>query len=764
MLKNTNSIALIIFRAFFLSIIKEALYLYFYKYIYFSLSVGGVGMGFRELNIKSEYRSLIDNIVTDFYIPALERAVLYKRAVGFFSSTALIEMSRGICGLVRNGGRIMIIASPRLQQEDIEAIAKGYEERASVIQRAVLNAITEPRNHFEEKRLNLLANLIADGILDIKIAFTEASGNIGIYHEKMGLIYDREENIIAFTGSMNETSVAFMHNYETIDVYCSWTHDNARVRAKDTAFNLLWNNCEPNVSVIEFPKVASEKLQAYKTGPIDLKIDENEYLVNQHTFSHRNPCIPKRVSLYNYQIEAIEQWAKRGFRGIFNMATGTGKTYTALAAITKLYEHCNKQLAVLIVCPYQHLVEQWVEDIELFNMKPIVGYSTSKQRNWKTRLRDEVNSFNLGVRNHFCFVTTNATFSSEFVQAQVERLKGNVVLVVDEAHNFGAPHLSQALNPKIPYRLALSATIERHGDKEGTEKLYDYFGEKCIEYTLEQAIRDNKLTPYYYHPVVIHLDDEELDEYKTITKEVVKHCSTDANGKLIITEYGKLLLIKRARLVASAKEKIRKLQELMTDYQKDKHLLIYCGAATMRDPGYVEGVIEDFERRQIDVVSDLLGNKLKMRISQFTSAENAAERERLKKEFAEGDNIQALVAIRCLDEGVNIPNIKTVFLLASSTNPKEYIQRRGRVLRKFPGKHYATIYDFITLPRRLDTVHKTSIDELNMDLSLIKREVNRMRDFAELAKNPAQSDDLIGRIEQAYGLSKIGIGGADYDI
>jgi superfamily II DNA or RNA helicase len=709
-------------------------------------------MGFRQLDIKSEYRSLTDNVVTDFYIPSLEQAVLYKRSVGFFSSTALIEMTRGICGLVKNSGRIMIIASPRLQQEDIDAINKGYEERTSVIQRALVNAITEPRNYFEEKRLNLLANLIADGVLDIRIAFTETNGNIGIYHEKMGLLYDEEGNIIAFSGSMNETATAFMHNYETIDVYCSWTHDNARVQAKDAAFNKLWNNCEPNLSVVEFPKVAIEKLQAYKTGQIDLEIDVVEFAVNRHVSPPKGPCIPKEVSLFDYQIQAVEEWAKRGFIGIFDMATGTGKTYTGLAAITRLFEHCDKQLAVLIVCPYQHLVEQWVEDIKLFNMKPIVGYSTSQQRNWKTRLKDEVSSFNLGVREHFCFVTTNATFSSEFVRAQVELLEGNVLLVVDEAHNFGASHLSTALSPKIPYRLALSATIERYGDEEGTEKLYNYFGEKCIEYSLERAIWEGKLTPYYYYPVVIHLDNEELDEYRAITKEVIKHCSTDAKGKLKISQYGKLLLIKRARLVAAAKEKIKKLQEIMVDYRKDKHLLVYCGAATMREPGYKEGVIEDFEMRQIDVVSDLLGNKLGMGISQFTSTESASERERLKKEFAEGDKIQALVAIRCLDEGVNIPNIKTAFLLASSTNPKEYIQRRGRVLRKFPGKHYATIYDFITLPRKLDNVQFISEDEWKMDLSLIKREITRIRDFADLAQNPAQSDFLISAIEEAYGF------------
>lgn len=719
-------------------------------------------MGFRELNIKSEYRSLNDNVVTDFYIPTMQNAVLYKRAVGFFSSSALIEISKGITGLIANGGRIMLIASPKLQQEDVEAIAKGYEERTNVIERVVLNAITKPRDHFEEKRLNLLANLIAEGRLDIKIAFTESGGGIGIYHEKMGLLYDNEDNIIAFTGSMNETSTAFTHNYETIDVFCSWTEENNRVRAKDSAFNTLWNNYEPNVSIVEFPKVALKKLQTYKLGPIDLEIDETEYCTAKPEQIPDGPHVPHGVRLHDYQLEAIDEWAKRDFRGIFDMATGTGKTYTGLGAVAKLYNHCENQLAVVIVCPYQHLVEQWVEDILMFNMKPIVGYSASTQRNWKTRLKDAVIDFNLGIKKHFCFITTNATFSSKLVREQLDALKGNVVLVVDEAHNFGATNLSSTLNPRIPYRLALSATLERHGDEDGTTKLLDYFGEKCIEYTLERAIKENKLTPYYYYPVVVHLTDDELAEYISITKQVFKHCSPDRKGKLKIKEYGKMLLLKRARIVAAAQEKIAKLHDLIVPFKKDQHILVYCGAATLYDPGYMEGVADDFEMRQIDIVSDLLGNKLNMKISQFTSAESAEKRELLKTEFSQGKHIQALVAIRCLDEGVNIPSIKMAFILASSTNPKEYVQRRGRVLRKFPGKHHAIIYDFITLPRPLDIASITDEEELKMDLSLIKREMARMRDFAAIAENPAETDRLIVEIEEVYNLTKIG--GDEYEI
>lgn len=717
-------------------------------------------MSFKELDIKPEYRSPSTDVVKDFYIPILKEAVLYKRAVGFFSSTAFAEATKGITGLIRNGGKIMLIASPRLQQEDINAIEKGYEERSKVVERVLMSSFIEPCDYFETERLNLLATLIADGKLDIKIALTESSNKIGMYHEKMGLFYDNQDNVLAFTGSMNETMTAFNINYETIDVFRSWTNEFEfeKVKAKENAFTALWNDFEPNVSVIDFPDVAKEKLMSYKKETINLDIDEDEF---RHESKDINapqigPHIPVNVKLHDYQLEAIEQWNNMGFKGIFDMATGTGKTFTGLGAISRLFEHCDKKLAVVIVCPYQHLVEQWIEDILLFNMRPIVGYSASSQKDWKKRLKDAIFSFNLGVKEHFCFITTNATFSSDYVRQQIDSVKGNVVLMVDEAHNFGAQNLSATLNIRIPYRLALSATLERHGDQEGTDKLYNYFGEKCIEYTLERAIREGKLTPYRYYPVQVHLTENELKLYKDITKELAKYCTKDRYGKMKIGETGKMLLIKRARVVAAASEKITKLKQVIEPFVEDKHMLVYCGAASMSDPEYSEGNMDSFERRQIDVVSDLLGNQLGMRISKFTSEESAEERVRLKIEFQDADHIQALVAIRCLDEGVNIPSIKLAFILASSTNPKEYVQRRGRVLRKAKDKNFATIYDFITLPRPLEDVLSLSAEEIKVDISLVNREMVRMKDFAAIAENPSDTDSLINQIEEAYGLYKIG--------
>lgn len=712
-------------------------------------------MSFRDIELKPEYRSRLDNVIRDFYNPVLNQAVIYKRAVGFFSSSALVSLTVGICGLVKNGGTIQLIASPRLSPEDVEAINDGIRRRDEVVKEALLRELQEPTGKFEEARLNLLSNLIAAGRLEIKIAFLEDENTVGMFHEKLGLMYDSEENIIAFSGSMNESVNAFTKNYEAIDVFASWTQDMNRVLAKQSAFNAMWGDYEPSIKVMDFPDIKEEILHRYKMDDrIDTRLDDEsanvEYTPAAEPAASVGPMVPAYIHMRSYQLEAIEEWAKRGYRGIFDMATGTGKTYTALAAAARLFSEQNQNLAVIIICPYQHLVEQWREDIAAFGMKPIVCYSASSQRNWRDRLKTAVTSFSLGVQEHFCMVSTNATFSIDYVQDLMMKLTGNVMLIVDEAHNFGAEKLSKTLLSHIPYRLALSATIDRYGDPEGTQKLYDYFGAKCIEYTLKDAIDHDMLTPYYYHPVSVSLNENELREYLELTSKIRKNTHKDKNGKVHVSEYVKTLLIKRARVVAGAAEKIGMLRQLIQDYRDDNQILVYCGAATMRDVDYQEGRSPIDEVRQIDLVAQMLGNDLGMRVTKFTSEESAGERERIKADFADGKHLQALVAIRCLDEGVNIPSIRTAFIMASSTNPKEYIQRRGRVLRKSPGKRHAVIYDFITLPIPLADVGEYDSEVIESVRSLAEREIVRMKDFAGIAENPFDSDSLIADIQKSY--------------
>ena len=722
-------------------------------------------MSFKELDIKKEYRSLLDSVAKDFYIPLLIQAVKYQRAVGFFSSSCLVEISKGISELAKNGGKIQLVASPYLSDEDIEAIKSGYAMRDQVVKEAIRRKMTEGKTPFEKARLNLLANLISDNILDIKIAFTEDSDRMGMYHEKMGIITDAEGNRVAFAGSMNESAAAMTLNYETIDVYCSWKGEVDRVIAKENAFASIWNDTEPNIKIIDFPELKQEIIDKYKYAVPDFEIDKKEYAPDIDTVLHTDlgvyteygPKFPEWFKLHDYQDEAITEWQKRNYRGIFDMATGTGKTYTGLGALTTLSKNLGHKLAAIIVCPYQHLVEQWVEDILKFNIDPIIGYSDSSQKDWPKRLKNAIRDQKLKVRGRgfFCFICTNATFSSDYVQAQLAKIKSDTLLMVDEAHNFGAPYLSCLLYDNYKYRLALSATLDRHNDEEGTTKLYDFFGEKCIEYTLDRAIEEKKLTKYKYYPIVVTLTEEELEAYDNLSYEIGKCIMKDKNGKIKLSSKGEKLALKRSRIIAGAKNKLTMLEKVIQPYIHDKHILVYCGATKGLEQNQDRSDVDSEDIRQIDAVTDLLGNKLGMEVSQFTSKESVEEREVLKREFSSGDTLKVLIAIKCLDEGVNIPKIKTAFILASTTNPKEYIQRRGRVLRLAEGKEYAEIYDFITLPYDTESVTSLTEAQVKRNFTLVKIEVRRAEEFSRIAVNMVESASLIDEIKDAYGIQEL---------
>lgn len=701
-------------------------------------------MSLIDLNIKSEYRSLIDNVVDDFYVPVLKESVLYQRAVGFFSSSALIAISKGVEGLISNGGKIQIIASPRLSQEDIDEIRKGYEVR-KVLERALLRGIETHNSVEDTSRLSYIASLIANGVLDIKIAFLSTNNEIAMYHEKMGIMNDIEGNAVAFSGSMNESENAFSANYESFDVFCSWTNERERVFQKQMAFQAIWNDYEPGVETIDFPEAVKDRIYAFNNSlrqNSGLKTPEENSLPEDAMF------LPPDFKIRPYQESAIQNWKENGYCGIYDMATGTGKTLTALASIEQLFSDNHKRLGVVIVCPYQHLVEQWVEDIVRFGIKPIVGYSSSSQKSWKKNLAQAVRSFNLRVSDFFCFITTNASFVTKTVQDQIGILSEDVVFVVDEAHNMGATNYRRYLPDNIKYRLGLSATIDRHNDESGTTALAEYFGKKCIAYSLKDAIDSQMLTRYYYYPVLTYLDQDELSDYISITGQLAKAIHKK-NGKVVLTERAKQLLIKRSRVVAGAKGKLPELQRQIAPHIDDKHILVYCGATTVRDEDDA-----DFSKRQIDLVADLLGNTLNMRVGRFTSQESAQERAQIREAFAEGNALQVLVAIKCLDEGVNIPSIKTAFILANSTNPKEYIQRRGRVLRKFPGKEFAVIYDFITLPFPVNTIATQNSTIIDSTKGLIKRELIRMMDFADIAENPSSTFDLVYDLKHGFNISE----------
>ena len=723
-------------------------------------------MGLKDHKVKSEYRSLIDNVVQDFYIPLLKDAVSYKRAVGFFSSSSLVEISKGIAGMAAEGGKIQIVASPYLSDEDIDAIRHGYEDRNKIIERALLTQISEkPTDYYSMERLNLLAALIADGVMDIQIAYTEDKNGIGMYHEKMGIIEDVHGDKIAFSGSNNESAAAMTINYETMDVFRSWgdSSEIERIRLKENAFYSIWHDTEPNIKVLKFPNITDALIERYRRKPANFAIDDEQFAKRMLTYASKisdisstyggpiGARVPDDITFREYQKDAISVWVGENYRGIYDMATGTGKTLTGLGAISKLSEDLDDVLAVIIVCPYQHLVEQWVEDIVRFNIKPIIAYGDSPQKDWKKRLSRAVRDQKLRRdKSFFCLVCTNATFAKDYVQDEISKIQSSILLVVDEAHNFGARTYARLLDDRFTYRLALSATLNRHRDDEGTAMLYDFFGKKCIEYSLDRAIDEDKLTKYKYYPIPVYLTDEELEKYEQKSYEMSKCLIKGKDGKYRLNKRGEILAMERARIVAGASQKLETLREYIAPYAKDNNILVYCGATNVIDEKADYSSIDEEDVRQIEAVTRILGNEFGMEVAKFTSEENMETRATIKEQFQKGDRLQAIVAIKCLDEGVNIPSIKTAFILASTTNPKEYIQRRGRVLRKAENKPFAEIYDFVTLPRELDSVSGLTTEQAQRDLSLVKNELARIKEFGRLSMNSMEANDLIWDIQEAY--------------
>lgn len=697
-------------------------------------------MSFKDLSIKKMYRTKKCNIVNEFFIPVLDNATSYKRAAGFFSSEGLYQLAEGIIGLVNNTGCIQLIVSPRLTKEDIEAINDGYNRR-EIIENRLINDFIEPTNRRNENHLNLLANLIADSYLDIKVAFMKEDE---LYHEKIGIVQDLYGNKLAFNGSINETYNALCKNFESFVVFDNWSNEEniERTEILEKSFDDLLADKDDCVDIIPFPRILYDKIDEYRKYPTDKVIDiENTYKKEEKDSTFF--VAPKNVNFYDYQEEAVANWMDNDSIGIFDMATGSGKTYTALYGLSELSAKLENRLAVVIVAPYQHLVEQWVEDINNFGVYPIVAYSAYKD--WTGKLKNAVIGYNLKVRRNFCVITTNSTFCSEKFQNTISRVKRNLCLVADEAHNLGAEKISSKLLQNAKYRLALSATIERYRDEAGTKRLKDYFGKVCQSFTLKDAIKRGFLSKYYYYPIVVNLTEDELEKYGELSEKISNICKNSSEEDLKDNKALEVLMIKRARIVAGAKNKVNALMDAIEKYKNDNHILVYCGATKYDN----EDISDDSEVKQITKVTKLLYDNFGFKVRKFTSEENKQERQKIKEMFVDGDDLQIITAIKCLDEGVNIPSIKTAFIMASSTNPKEYIQRRGRVLRKSPDKEYSEIYDFITLPKAMG---EDCFAIKNYEISLVKKEVERMMDFAETAENPIVADNLKDELYSDYGI------------
>ncbi len=579
-------------------------------------------------------------------------------------------------------------------------------------------------------RAPLTAWLVASGNLDVRIAIRDSAYANHIYHEKLGLFGDQEGSWVAFCGSANESLAGLEGNFESVDVFRSWTpEERKRLDQKLRSFDRLWANDTEGVEVLSFAEAATRGLLKARperqTGPESTAPEETSPVyadVGPLPGLEEVLLIPVDLHLRDHQVRAVRLWFGNNGRGILDMATGSGKTITALTIATKLYEWANAPLLIVIVCPFLHLCAQWIEEARRFGLDPLL---CALDRNlWFETLSTRLYNLGSGTRRIASVVVSNATLATPAFQTLLSRSPPQSLFIADEVHNVGAPDLRTALPQNIVFRLGLSATPKRPHDPVGTEAIRSYFGEPVIRYTLREALRDEVLCQYRYVPVLVRLQDDELDTYLQLTRRIGQVMGTSAVGES--SAYLEMLLLQRARLLASARGKIPALVERLSPLKETTHNLIYCG------DGSVEGEVDASIIRQIDAVVRALGRDVGMAVAKYVADTPLTRRHILRKRFAEG-SIQGLIAIRCLDEGVDIPETRRAFILASSTNPRQFIQRRGRILRRAPGKSMADIYDFIVEPSTEELDSSATI--FPTVRNLFRRELSRILEFAGLAVN-----------------------------
>lgn len=678
--------------------------------------------------LRADYRSAGVGLAKDFFAHVLPATTRYRRAVGFFNSSVFGVANKAWEQFFSSGGVAQLICSECFSPSDLAALRSAVIDRPRWRRRALTDFLPS-RN--DTRNTDLLSWLVANDRLQVKVAFLDPPNGHSLYHEKIGIFEDSEHSIVSISGSANESANAWQGNFERLDVFTSWGEPDARDRCESIqrAFSTLWSDSTAGTRILELVDcVLTGKLKAIELSDTAPSSRKSGVPLDLETTGDTPPAEvfvpPAEIDLFQHQRQAISAWVKANGRGVLEMATGSGKTITALHAASMLYDGLGPGMAIVIVAPFIHLMDQWIDVARRYGLRPIRCAESIDA--WHAQAGAGIDALNAQRRGILSIVTTAATMSSPSFQAQIGRIRRPFLFVGDEAHNYGAANTAAALPPNAQYRLGLSATPCRWMDAEGTERIQEYFGSVVFQYGLADGIRDKILTPYRYYPHLVPFTPFEFDQYIELSELINRYLGIGDPDGLDLSEAAKSLLIRRARLVASASGKLDLLRQLLELRRKDHHILVYCGDGTVEGPG------DDGMIRQVEAVTRMLGGDLGMRCASYTSRTSAARRQELIKEFDDG-SLQVLVAIRCLDEGVDIPSTRTAYILASSTNPRQFVQRRGRVLRRHPSKTRAEIYDFFVTPPAEDM----SKDSSGYDAarSLVRSQIHRAAEFASLAEN-----------------------------
>ena len=694
-------------------------------------------MKLRDVDILPAYstddgKDLLDS----FYNPVLGCAVKYDRVTGFFSPKVFAIAARGFRKCVENNCKIRIITSVCVEDETWDAINEST--KLSNVSRCLDDyTLDSVHDELDYNYLQLFMYLYSTGILEMKVAAVR-EGN-GIFHEKIGIITDSFEDSVSFSGSNNETANGWINNIEEFKVFKDWEPVQATYCAIDKKkFETYWDGESNRFKVLTLDKAESEGL-IRKTLEPDITIEE----IKKRIYEQENVKLygggnkPRTRQLRPYQKDAIDHWKNSNYISIFEMATGTGKTFTTVSAL-KQFREGNSSLHCVVGVPLISLLVQWRGEL-LSNfgedLKIIVA-SSSVDNDWRKELSDLTIRLKMGLKTDFAILVPYVTLSNEDFVSKIRRIGADgMVFLADEMHNLVTERAMAVLSEEIfKYRLGLSATPVRLWAPKESKIVTAFFGDDPYIFSLEKAILEGFLVPYNYYVKPVHLTIDEFEDYCGISKEIGRYSAMGNQYK--DSELNALL--KRARIKKNAENKILALSGVIAENKKIgpiSHSLFYVDNSEMLEK--VQKTLLEY-----NIVS-----------SKFTGEEDLATREDIIDAIRRKD-INAIVAIKCLDEGVDIPSARNAYFISSNTDPREYIQRLGRVLRRDEksGKTHSNIYDFIVLPP--SNMRFSDVSERTIARNLVRNEVIRAKFFCELAKNAESAreevDDIVGGIGMTF--------------
>lgn len=684
-------------------------------------------MTLKDIPIKEEYDSISgDDVHQDFFNQILTESHYYYRIGGKFTSKNFAMCAEGMQKFIENEGTMKLVLTPSFSEDDVVAISKGLKNAEEVISENWISSYDQISEKFVQDHTKALAWLLATGKLKIKIAIaydkheqvlnSEELSKIPIFQRKTGIFMDNYENVVTYYGNIDFDHKKY-GRYYNLRVNRNWGEDREKKLVNNDwiEFQNFWKGeklkeySEITLRVIDLPIILEKKLLEIKPESID-----------------DIPQLYIPPVLRDYQNNAIFNWLHNNKKGVFQMATGTGKTITAIGCISKIIEDFDSTL-IVISCPYSHLIDQWSEELEKWNLKSI---RTNEDSNWKEKIKDSISALKLGSKCEIIITSYNIFSNNEFTNL-IKSCPVNTFLIADEAHHAGSFESQKGLIDEYRFRLGLTATFNRYFDDEGTEILDKFFGGTVYTKTLQEAINEKFLVGYHYKIIPVELTSDELIDYQKLTIDIaIMYYSKDPNK----FERLKNMKLARSRIIANAKNKIPALQKLLeTTPNLKKQLLVFTTG----------NLIEDVKNNLVKSPHLFTFQEVTHKIPK-----NKSDRKNIFEALT-NEKIDSIVSIGVLDEGVDIPSAKKCIIMSSTGNPKQFVQRRGRVLRQYKKpysdntvKTEAEIFDMYVIPNfssddfQIKEYHK----------KLINAQLERLNEMSKMAINKTECQKIISEL------------------